>query len=393
MEPDTRNTPGQTTRLTRLRQQLLASTFAAAACGAAIATQPAILQALAALLLGLALTAQWFAIGRLERALILIEEQLHALTLGQLVSRVAAERCGPLAPLAERFNTMARSLSGVFVGFARMSHELSSAAAETSHNADGGDQGVRHQRDITIAASATLEQLSVSLSSTSDNAGDAAVVAEASGQTAHDGARQVAELAASLSHLGQTVRDSTESAQRLEHRSQEIAGIVDLIAGIAGQTNLLALNAAIEAARAGEQGRGFAVVADEVRKLAELTRNATGEISAQIGGITSDVALMLSAMTTTSAKARQSLDDVREAVGSLHQVEDNSQRTLALIRDIAAASREQSKAGHDLAGSIEQVALLADSNERLIRENSELSHYLSNLAKQLHEALAQYRYE
>lgn len=393
MEADAHTPPLQITRLTTLRRQLLASTLAATACGAVIASQPAILQALAALLLILALAAQWFAIGRLERALILIDEQLQALTQGQLISRLAAERCGPLAPLAERFNTMARSLSGVFVGFARMSHELSSAATETSHNADGGDHGVRHQRDITIAASATLEQLSVSLSSTSDNAGDAAVVAEASGQMAHDGASRVAELAASLAHLGQTVRDSTESAQRLEHRSQEIAGIVDLIAGIAGQTNLLALNAAIEAARAGEQGRGFAVVADEVRKLAELTRNATGEISTKIGGITSDVTLMLAAMTETSAKARQSLADVGEAVSSLHQVEDNSQRTLALIRDIAAASREQSKAGHDLAGSIEQVARLADSNERLIRENSELSHYLSDLARQLHEALARYRYE
>lgn len=371
----------------------MASTLAAVTCGAGIASPTATTQGLSALVLVLILAAQWFATGRVAQALHLIEVQVMSLTQGQLVARLIPARCGVLAPLAERINTMARTLSGVFVDFARMSHELSSAAAETSSNAEGGDHGVRHQRDITIAASATLEELSVSLSSTSDNAGDAAEVAEASGRMAHDGAGRVAELAASLEHLAQTVRESSARAQRLEDRSHEIAGIVDLIAGIAGQTNLLALNAAIEAARAGEQGRGFAVVADEVHKLAELTRNATGEIGTKIGGITSDVGLMLVSMDATSVKATQSLAEVGQAVSALHQVEGNSQRTLALIRDIAAASREQSQAGHNLAGDIEQVARLADNNERLIRENSELSHYLSDLANQLNTALAQYRYE
>ena len=393
MESETTPPAASAHGFSSLRLRLIASPLAAAACGAGIASQAVSLQVLSGVFLCLVVAAQWFATGSLLQALHQIEAQVLSLTQGQLVARLTPARCGVLAPLAERFNTMARSLSGVFVGFARMSHELSSAAAETSSNAEGGDHGVRHQRDITIAASATLEELSVSLSSTSDNAGDAADVAEASGRMAHDGAGRVAELAASLEHLAQTVRESSASAQRLERRSHEIAGIVDLIAGIAGQTNLLALNAAIEAARAGEQGRGFAVVADEVRKLAELTRNATGEIGTKISGITSDVGLMLVSMDATSAKATQSLAEVGQAVNALHQVEGNSQRTLALIRDIAAASREQSQAGHNLASDIEQVARLADSNERLIRENSELSHYLNDLANQLNTALAQYRYE
>ena len=252
---------------------------------------------------------------------------------------------------------------------------------------------MRRQRDITLSSSATLEQLTVSLGMTSESAHGAAEVAEASGQMAVAGAERVSGLARSLENLAATVQQTSDSASRLGQRSREIDVIVELIAEIAAQTNLLALNAAIEAARAGEQGRGFAVVADEVRKLAERTSKATRDIGQRIEGVRLDVGGMIDAMATTSGQAASSLSDAGEAVEDLRRVEVNARQTLVLIRDIAAASQEQSEAGQNIARDIEQVAQLADANEHLVRENSELSRYLSDLSVQLTGALKKYQYE
>ena len=372
---------------------MLAVAGGAALSGAVLTEQSGAGAGAALLLLGLSI-AIFFGMQRgLGNALALIDGFALELAAGRLVSRLDTRRCDTLAPLAERLNGMARSLSGLFLSFARMSQEISSVAGESSVNARGGDDGVRRQRDITLSSSATLEQLTVSLGMTSESAQGAASVAEASGQMAMAGAERGNGLACSLENLVATVQQTSENASRLGQRSREIDVIVELIADIAAQTNLLALNAAIEAARAGEQGRGFAVVADEVRKLAERTSNATRDIGQRIEGVRHDVGEMIDAMAATTGQAVRSLSDAGEAVADLRQVEANAGQTLALIRDIAAASQEQSEAGQNIARDIEQVAQLADANEHLVRENSELSRYLSELSVQLTGTLKKYQYE
>lgn len=326
------------------------------------------------------------AVGEIERVVLALAE-------GRLITRVELAACGPFKPLAERMNGMARSLTGIFLVFSRMAQEISSVASESKVNASGGDRGVRQQRDITLSSSATLEQLSVSLNMTSESALGAETVAESSGKMAELGTGRVTALAHSLEDLSETVRLSSEGAERLGERSQEIDAIIVLISDIAGQTNLLALNAAIEAARAGEQGRGFAVVADEVRKLAERTSRATKEIGERIEGMRNDVEEMIGAMDETRCRATTSVSEAEIAVAELRQLELNAARTLTLVRDIAAASREQSAAGQNIARDIEQVAQLADTNEQLVRENSELSRYLDDLAGQLAATLKRYQYE
>jgi methyl-accepting chemotaxis protein len=312
---------------------------------------------------------------------------------GNLTARIDPTRVRGQIALVERMNAMTRSLVQVFVSFTRLSHELASVADETTRNANGGDSGVRRQRDITVSSAATLEQLTVSLSAASDQAAEAAVVAKTTQQVAGEGAGRVEALAGNLDSLAASVDVSTQTARRLGESSQEIGTIVNVIAGIADQTTLLALNAAIEAARAGEAGRGFAVVADEVRKLAERTAQATRDINQRIGEIRGDVSQMVENMVATNAQAVVSTSEAQAAQSILQAVAESTQRTRVLVEDIAQASREQSIASQNLAQNIEQVAQLADRNELLVRENTELSGYLDQLARQLTTTIQGYRFE
>ncbi|HEX5392476.1 MAG TPA: methyl-accepting chemotaxis protein [Rhodocyclaceae bacterium] len=322
-----------------------------------------------------------------------LNQYFSGIASGDLTARIEPVRLGRFSDQAERMNAMTRSLVKVFAAFTRLSHELASVAKESTANASGGDKGVRTQRDVTVSSAATLEELTVSLASASDHAKEAAGVAASTRQVAGDGARRVADLARALGDLSASVSDASHMAHVLGERSSEIGGIVKVIAEITDQTNLLALNAAIEAARAGETGRGFAVVADEVRKLAERTAEATRDIAGRIEGIKTGVDRIVGSMADATARASSSVGDANSAEAALLDVQKSTEQTEILVRDISTASAEQSVAGHNLAQAIEQVAQLADRNELLIRENTDLSRYLDQLARQLTDTIQAYRFE
>jgi methyl-accepting chemotaxis protein len=317
----------------------------------------------------------------------------NGMATGDLTARIEPQRLGRFSAQGEQMNATVRSLVKVFAAFTRLAHELASVAKESTANASGGDSGVRTQRDVTVSSAATLEQLTVSLAAASDQAKEVAAVAAETRQVASNGAQRVVALAQTLNGLAGDVTATSVQANDLGLRSTEIGSIVKVIAEIADQTNLLALNAAIEAARAGEQGRGFAVVADEVRKLAERTGDATRDIGSRIDAIRRDINAIVAAMEKTNLRTRESVDEAGSTEQALRAVEQSTLQTETLVHDISTASAEQSLASQNLAQAIDQVAQLADRNEVLIHENTELSRYLDQLAKQLTETIQSYRFE
>jgi methyl-accepting chemotaxis protein len=178
----------------------------------------------------------------------------------------------------------------------------------------------------------------------------------------------------------------------LESRTNEISSIANVIKEIAAQTNLLALNAAIEAARAGEQGRGFAVVADEVRKLAERTSAATEEIGGMIGAIQSDTASAVGAMDQALPQVERGVELAQEAAQSLRDIRDGAGTTLNRIRDVALATREQSAASNAIAQQVESIAQMVEETSASMQQTAESAHNLEQVAQELGALVARFRH-
>jgi methyl-accepting chemotaxis protein len=191
--------------------------------------------------------------------------------------------------------------------------------------------------------------------------------------------------------MSETVTGASGRIRALEARIGQVSTIANVIKEIASQTNLLALNAAIEAARAGEQGRGFAVVADEVRKLAERTSSATTEIEQMIVGIHSDTGSAVAAMNAALPEVDQGVTLATAAAESLHAIADGARESLARVRDIADATREQSAASTSIAQRVEEISCMVDSTTESIRGAADAALALEAIAASLKQQISRFR--
>ncbi len=293
-----------------------------------------------------------------------------------------------VARTAQAFNQLMGKFREIIAGTKRSSQQITDAARLMTDSSRQVNEGSVIQAGATASVAAAVDEASASVSETAANAqAAAATVAEAREGNEH--ALQVMrDTIAQMNSIAKIISDSGSNVESLDASSQKIGGIVKVIKEIADQTNLLALNAAIEAARAGEQGRGFAVVADEVRKLAERTTQATGEIAALIATIQSGIGGTVTAMQQANVQASASLELVGRTEAALHKIDEGSRAVAANVESISHALAEQDTAIRQIAVSVERIAQMTESNTRAAEGNTQTASGLNDLSAQLRTAVA-----
>ncbi|MBI2276800.1 MAG: methyl-accepting chemotaxis protein [Dechloromonas sp.] len=294
--------------------------------------------------------------------------------------------------------SMLHALGGMVASLRHMVREINNDANRLVSNAEqiaaASDEVTRsaeQQSDATSAMAAAIEELTVSSNHISDSAHETARNTTEAVELSVQGTERVGQASRAIQQIAETVADASGRIHALEERAKQVSSIANVIKDIAGQTNLLALNAAIEAARAGEQGRGFAVVADEVRKLAERTSLATTEIEQMIVGIQNDTVGAVEAMNTALPEVQAGVRLADSASESLRAIEDGARRTLERVDEVADATKEQSAASTSIAQRVEQIANMVEATTDTIRGTATTAHQLESIAVNLKQQIGRFR--
>ena len=310
---------------------------------------------------------------------------------GDLSVRVAAGNDDELGHTVAAFNSLMDSLQGIVRDVRASSTRILDNSGALAATAGQTARASEQSSEAAASMAATMEQLSVSIDHMSAHAQLASEASVSSGALSRDGEAVVAKAAAEMRQIADSVRASSEAIQTLGASAEQISNIVSVIKEIADQTNLLALNAAIEAARAGEQGRGFAVVADEVRKLAERTAKSTEEISVMIGAIQNGTRNAVAAMNTGVERVEQGVELAGQAGATMEKVAGSAVHAENAVGEMSRSLREQSAAGQAIARSVEQVAQVSDQSHAAASESSRRAQELAQLAQALDEAVQRFR--
>ena len=302
---------------------------------------------------------------------------------GDLTKRVPSHGTDEIAVLGGYFNQFIEKLQGMIGKVAHVTDKVASASVELSATAEEISKGTDTLTSRASQTAAAVEEMNATVSQVAQNSGKAATLAQETVKTAKDGGSVISNTISGMQQLSDAVSSSATIIAELGKSSDQIGEIVRVIEDIADQTNLLALNAAIEAARAGEQGRGFAVVADEVRKPAERTTKATKEIGDMIRQIQQDTRGAVESMQQGTVKVTSGVDLVNRTGEALARIVEMVSESADMIRQIAVASEEQSVATQQIANDIENVAKVTKESASGANESAKASHDLSQLATEL----------
>ncbi|GFM55755.1 histidine kinase [Pseudomonas cichorii] len=293
--------------------------------------------------------------------------------------------------LPKAFDRMQNRLRETIQQINQAANQLVVAVQQISGASTQLSGAIQEQSTSASMMAATIEELTVSIHHVSENADEAHQIASHSGQQSREGAHVIENTLSSMSGIAKTVQHSSAQVADLGQHSEHISSIIGVIQGIADQTNLLALNAAIEAARAGEQGRGFAVVADEVRLLAQNTGKSTKEIAGMIEKIQAGVRETVETMRNGVEEVNQGVTMAGTAGQAIIEIRDSSSKVLHVVDQISFALREQTAASQDVARSVERSAQMAEQNNQSIQELLKTSSSLDNLAAGLQREVAKFQ--
>jgi methyl-accepting chemotaxis protein len=331
-------------------------------------------------------------IGRsIHRGVSMLEKASAQLASGDLTTNIRIVGRDELARVGASFNQMTAQFANLISEVNHSSTQVNQNADALSVTAEQVAQSSRQQSERAAEAANSVEQLNTSFKAIAVTSEEIVSAANTARDLSKHGNKVVASAVQGIEKVARTVSESAVSIADLGQRSNEIGKILSVIKDIADQTNLLALNAAIEAARAGEQGRGFAVVADEVRKLAERTTAATAEISKMIGAIQSDTGQAVDSMRQGSNEVRVGVELANQAGKALQDITRSVEQVVEMIGQIASATRDQSSASDSLTTTVEEIARMAQENSRAIELAATTSQDMVNHSKGLQNVISRFR--
>lgn len=296
-----------------------------------------------------------------------------------------------IGEIIDAFNQMADNLRNVMGQISGATAQLAAAAEETSTITDETSLGVHAQQTEIDSIASAMDEMTSTVQEVARNAADASNAADAADNEARSGALVATEAIGGIDSLVSEVDSAAQVIRNLKQESENIGSVLDVIRGIAEQTNLLALNAAIEAARAGEQGRGFAVVADEVRTLASRTQHSTQEIQDMIQRLQNGTGNAVKVMEGAQGKAQESSDLVEKAAESLASIAGSVSAINDMNTMIASAAEEQSAVAAEMQSNMNNIREVADRSADGAQQTAQASEELARLAAEQQSLMAQFK--
>lgn len=291
----------------------------------------------------------------------------------------------------EAYNDLLEKLRASFSEIQSATANMADITAQVDSTSKEIAENSQAQSDASAGMAAAVEELTVSISMVATQAQDASRHTLVSRDKADQGAEVILSTVNGIQTISESVRQASTRIDALRNDSESISSVANIIKEIADQTNLLALNAAIEAARAGEQGRGFAVVADEVRKLAERTSKSTQEISSLLAQMQDSAKQAVDAMATAVREVDDGVDNAKRAGASISEIKNGSDTVVSAVEEITEAVQEQSAASTSISQRIEQIARMTERNSVAAESTAEAVHRMSGMSQEIAAALKAYK--
>lgn len=305
--------------------------------------------------------------------------------------RVEVQRQDEIGDSLHAVNKLLDVLQGSMQQLARVGQDVSVSVHTLSDTSQRMSNSSRIVSESTSSMAAGIEQVTVSIGHVADRAQETDQTARKAGELALTGGKVIDETIASINQIAEQVKDSAVQIDALKERTTTINAVVNVIKDIADQTNLLALNAAIEAARAGEQGRGFAVVADEVRKLAERTASSTQEIIGTVNAIQSEASATVAIMQQAVLQVDAGVGHAQKASDAIRAIRNSAEEVVSQVSEITGAMREQSSASSAMAQQVEKVAQMSEENSASAVATAEEGQRLRQFGSELESAIRRYQ--
>ena len=316
---------------------------------------------------------------------------LEKIASGDFRVKITKEYSGDHEKIKNSINNVSNSLGRTITEISQTVANAASAANQISSSTEEMAAGAQEQSTQASEVASAVDQMSKTIFETTKNTTTAAEASKNAGLVAKEGGKVVDKTIEGMIRISEVVKKSAKTVQELGKSSNEVGEIVQVIDDIADQTNLLALNAAIEAARAGEQGRGFAVVADEVRKLAERTSKATQEIAAMIKHIQKDTDGAVQSMKEGTKEVENGKKLAEKAGDSLKEIITGAEKVADIVTLVAVASEEQSRASEQITKNIELITNVTQQSATGVRQIAHAAEELNQLTSNLQSLISNFK--